>query len=124
MSAESISVIRIRDVLMVTMPSDPDDATVSALQDRTLQAMEQHEAKGLILDLSKVKTFDSYFARTVAETAAMITLMGGDTIIAGMNPAVAIAATQLGLTLGATRTALTVDLALDMADRLKEDGAS
>ena len=41
-----------------------------------------------------------------------------------MNPAVAIAATQLGLTLGATRTALTVDLALDMADRLKEDGAS
>jgi len=124
MSAESISVIRIRDVLMVTMPSDPDDATVSALQDRTLQAMEQHEAKGLILDLSKVKIFDSYFARTVAETAAMITLMGGDTIIAGMNPAVAIAATQLGLTLGATRTALTVDLALDMADRLKEDGAS
>ena len=124
MSAESISVIRIRDVLMVTMPSDPDDATVSALQDRTLQAMEQHEAKGLILDLSKVKIFDSYFARTVAETAAMITLMGGDTIIAGMNPAVAIAATQLGLTLGATRTALTVDLALDMADRRKEDGAS
>ena len=124
MSAESISVIRIRDVLMVTMPSDPDEATVSALQDRTLQAMEQHEAKGLILDLSKVKIFDSYFARTVAETAAMITLMGGDTIIAGMNPAVAIAATQLGLTLGATRTALTVDLALDMADRRKEDGAS
>ena len=116
MSSESISVIKIRDVLMVTMPGDPDDATVSALQDRTLQAMEQHEVKSLILDLSKVETLDSYFARTVSETAKMVTLMGGQTIIAGMRPAVAITATQLGLTLGATRTALNIERALDMSD--------
>ena len=115
MGQESISVIKVRDVLMVTMPADPDDATVSALQERTLKAMEQHEVKGLVLDLSKVDTLDSYFARTVAETALMVTLMGGETFIAGMRPAVAITATQLGVTLGTTRTALNVDRALDMA---------
>jgi rsbT antagonist protein RsbS len=115
MNSESISVIKVHDVLMVTMPSDPDDATVAALQDRTLQAMEQHEVKGLILDLSKVEILDSYFAKTVSETAQMVTLMGGETIISGMRPPVAITVTQLGLTLGATRTALNVERALEMS---------
>jgi len=114
MGNESISVIRIRDVLLVTMPADPDDATVAALQERTLEAMDQNDVHGLVLDLSKVEILDSYFARTVAETAQMVGLMGGETIIAGMRPAVAITATELGVTLGKTRTALTIDRALDM----------
>jgi rsbT antagonist protein RsbS len=112
---EGIAVLKVRDVLLVTMPADPDDATVSALQSRTLDALEQHNVKGLILDLSKVEILDSYFARTVAETAKMVTLMGGETLIAGMRPSVAITATELNVTLGATRTVLTLDRALDMA---------
>jgi rsbT antagonist protein RsbS len=116
MSNESISVIKIGDVLLVTMPADPDDATVGALQEQTLTAMDQQEVRGLILDLSKVEILDSYFARTVAETAQMVGLMGGDTIIAGMRPAVAITATELGVTLGRTTTALTVERALDLAN--------
>jgi len=114
MNRETITVIRVRGLLMVTMPADPDDTTISALQDRTLEAMQEFEAKGLILDLSKVDTLDSYFARTVTETGKMVNLMGGETIIAGMRPAVAITATQLGLNLGVTRTALGVDEALDL----------
>jgi rsbT antagonist protein RsbS len=113
MAAESISVVKVRDVLMVTMPADPDDASVSALQMRVLQMMEQCEATGLVLDISAVETLDSFFARTVAETAQMAALMGGRTVIAGMRPSVAITATQLGLTLGSTTTALDVDRALD-----------
>ena len=69
----------------------------------------------MILDLSKVEILDSYFARTVAETAQMVGLMGGETVIAGMRPAVAITATELGVTLGRTRTALTVERALELA---------
>jgi len=114
MSEETISVIKIRDILMVSMPSDPDDPTVAALQEKALKAMERYQAKGLVLDISKVDTLDSYFARILAETTKMISLMGGKTIIAGMQPAVAITATQLGLTLGKVGTALNVDRALDM----------
>ncbi|PYV95674.1 MAG: anti-anti-sigma factor [Acidobacteria bacterium] len=118
--SDDISVLRVRDVLLVTMPADPDDATVSALQTRTLDAMEQHDVKGLILDLSRVEILDSYFARTVAETAKMVTLMGGETFIAGMRPSVAITATELGVTLGATRTVLNVNAALDAVPRLSQ----
>ena len=110
----NISVIRVRDLLMVTMPPDPDDLTISALQEKVLAAMELHEAKGVVLDISSVETLDSFFARTVAETAQMVGLMGGRTIIAGMQPAVAVTATQIGLNMGKIETALSVDRALDM----------
>ena len=114
MAADGISVVKVRDVLMVTVPRDPDDETVSALQERVLQAMERYEPRGLVLDISTVETLDSFFARTVAETADMVALMGGRTVIAGMQPSVAITVTQLGLTLGSTAAALDVDRALDM----------
>jgi len=113
MAEEGISVVKVRDVLMVTMPADPDDASVSALQMKVLEMMEQYEATGLVLDISAVETLDSFFARTVTETAQMAALMGGRTVIAGMRPSVAITATQLGLTLGRAMTALDVDRALD-----------
>jgi len=116
MSATSITIVKVRDVLMVTMPPDPDDATISALQENALQGMELHQARRLILDITAVDTVDSFFARTVSETAQMVALMGGRTIIAGMRPAVAITATQLGLSLRQVETALSVERALDMAE--------
>ncbi len=114
MAVEKISVVRVRDVLMVTVPADPDDSTVSALQEQVLDAMQRYDPKGLVLDISAVETLDSFFARTVAETAQMVALMGGRTVFAGMRPSVAITATQLGLTFGTALTALDVDRALDM----------
>ena len=118
MASESISVIKLRDLLLVTVPPDPDDETVSALQEQVLRAMAQHEAKGLVLDISTVQTLDSFFARTVAETVQMVALMGGRTVLAGMRANVAVTATQLGLTVGKTLTALDVDQALDMLNAM------
>jgi rsbT antagonist protein RsbS len=114
MANERISVIKVRDVLMVTMPADPDDSTITALQEEVLHAMERFDTRGLILDISAVETLDSFFARTVVETTRMVELMGGQTVIAGMRPSVAITATQLGFTFGNVRTALDVDYALDL----------
>ena len=114
MTEESLSIIKVRDVLMVTMPADPDDATISALQERVLLAMERSPARGVVLDVSAVESLDSFFARMIAETTRMVGLMGGPTVLTGMRPSVAITMTQLGLTLGKTRTALSVDRAFDI----------
>jgi len=113
MGPETLSVIKIKEILVVTLPSDPDDSTVAALQEKVLVEMERHQAKGVVLDVSAVETLDSFFARTVTETAQMIGVMGGRTIVVGMRPAVAITTTQIGLALGSIETALTVDRALD-----------
>ncbi|HQT93988.1 MAG TPA: STAS domain-containing protein [Thermoanaerobaculaceae bacterium] len=116
MSGESISVIKLRGLLLVTVPPDPDDTTVSALQEKVLQAMVQHESSGLVLDISTVQTLDSFFARTVVETVQMVALMGGRTVLAGMRANVAVTVTQLGLNMGNALTALDVDRAIDLLD--------
>ena len=114
MAKESISVVKLRDLLLVTVPPEPDDETIAALQEQVLQAMARYEARGLVLDISTVQTLDSFFARTVAETVQMVALMGGRTVLAGMCASVAVTATQLGLTVGNALTALDVDRALDL----------
>ncbi|HXT37712.1 MAG TPA: STAS domain-containing protein [Chloroflexota bacterium] len=118
---ERISVIRLRGVLLITMPANPDDSTVTVLQEHALKVMEASSDRGVILDISAVETLDSFFARTVVETAAMVSLMGGETVIVGMRPSVAITASQLGFTLGNVLTALDLDRALDLlADPSRE----
>jgi rsbT antagonist protein RsbS len=114
MAIENISVIKLRDLLLVTVPPDPDDRTISVLQERVLETMERHECRGLVLDISTVQTLDSFFARTIAETVQMVALMGCETVLAGMQASVAVTATQLGLTMGNALTALDVDRALDL----------
>jgi rsbT antagonist protein RsbS len=123
MPTESISIIKLRDLLLVTVPPDPDDETISALQEKVLQAMARYETKGLVLDISMVQTLDSFFARTVAETVQMVALMGGRTVLAGMRASVAVTATQLGLTVGNALTALDADRALDLLNA-KPSGAN
>ena len=114
MTEESLSIIKIRDILMVTVPADPDDATISVLQERVLLAMERSSARGVVLDVSAVESLDSFFARMISETTRMVSMMGGRTVLTGMQPSVAITMTQLGLTLGKTRTALSVDRAFEI----------
>jgi len=114
MAAENISVMKLRGLLLVTVPPDPDDETISALQEKILKMMDVTEAKGLVLDISTVRTLDSFFARTVVETVQMVSLMGGRTVLAGMQAGVAVTTTQLGLTLGKAETALDVDRAFEL----------
>lgn len=117
MSVEALSVLRVRNVLLVTVPPDPDDETINRLQEKVLASMESKEARGLIMDISTVESLDSFFARTILETAQMVALMGGRTIIAGMQSTVAITATQLGLNLGSLDAARDVDRALDLIEK-------
>ncbi len=124
MRHSNISVVRLRDVLLVTVPADPDDDTVTELQVQVLQAMAKTDAQGLILDISTVETLDSFFARTITETVQMVALMGGITVLCGMRSSVAVTSTQLGLTLGGTLTALDVTrglvmLSVALSDRRK-----
>lgn len=122
MAFEGISVIKLRDLLLVTVPPDPDDRTVSELQERVLNAMARYECRGLVLDISTVQTLDSFFARTIADTVQMVGLMGGRTVLAGMRASVAVTATQLGLTMGKALTALDVDRAFDVLDSPPPEG--
>lgn len=122
MTRDNISVIRLKDILLVTVPPEPDDETVSAFQEKVLDVMASNEPRGLVLDISTVQTLDSFFARTLMETVQMAALMGTPTVIAGMRPDVAITATLLGLSFGKTLTARDMDSAFDLiVEKTAED---
>ena len=114
MDSEKISVVKVRDILLVTIPRELSDRMLTEFQENVLNSMERFNSRAVILDISAVDTVDSFFARTVAETAKMVAVMGGLTVVAGMSPSVAITATQLGITFEGIKTALNVDLALDL----------
>jgi rsbT antagonist protein RsbS len=52
---------------------------------------------------------DSYASRTLREIAQMIRLRGAETVIVGIQPEVAFAMVQLGLTLEGVATALDLE---------------
>ena len=113
MAEREVSIIKVRNVLLATIPSSPSDRTIDSLQDSILTRMAEVHPQGVIMDISLVDIVDSFFARTIEETAEMISLMGGKTIVAGIQPAVAVTAMELGLRFGQVETALNVERALD-----------
>lgn len=114
MVQNSANVVRIYDVLLGTFPDNPKDETIDELQETILDAMETSQPEGVVLDVSGVELMDSFFAQQIADTAQLIELMGGTTVIAGMRPEVAITAAELGYGLEALETARTTDQALDI----------
>ena len=113
-----ISVIKVRNLLIATVPPDPDDSTLLQLQETALDAMIRYQSKGVILDLSLVDTMDSFFAKSITDFTSMVKLAGGRIIIAGLNPSVAITVMQLGLFkyLDKITSTLSVDLAINKMD--------
>jgi rsbT antagonist protein RsbS len=112
--SESTSVTRVFDVLIARFPGQPTDRAVDDLQQEVLAAMDEDPPRGVVLDISAVATLDSFFARVISETAGMVSLMGGEAIVVGTRPSVAITAAELGFDLADVETARTTDHALSM----------
>lgn len=112
-----LSLMRVGENLIASLPPHPSDSTIDELQERVLTRINQTDAdriNGVILDVESVQTVDSFFARTIVETAKMVELMGVRPILVGISPPIAITATELGFDLGNVDTALGTDTALDM----------
>src|SRR5437762_5607658 len=63
----------------------------------------------LIVDVTAMDVMDSFASRTLREIAHMIRLRGAETVIVGIQPEVAFAMVQLGLTLEDVATALDLE---------------
>lgn len=101
-------------VLIASFPGTPTDQAVDRLQEELLQQVDEKQPAGVILDISRVTTLDSFFARVISETASMVALMGGEVVVVGMRPSVAITAAELGYGFDDIETARDVDHALSV----------
>ncbi|MFJ4764904.1 STAS domain-containing protein [Streptomyces diastaticus] len=109
---ERVPVLQISDVLLVSIQVDLEDHTVLDLQDDLSKRIVDTGARGVVIDISALEIVDSFVGRMLATVAAMSRMLGAETVVVGMRPAVAITLVELGLTLGGVRTALNLEAGL------------
>src|SRR6202161_1521818 len=102
------------DFLLVTIQVDMHDRLAMALQDDLTRAISKTDARGVLIDISTLEIVDSFIGRMLGHIAAMSRILDAETVVVGMQPAVAITLVELGLTLPGIRTALNVERGMDM----------
>ncbi|MFN8593293.1 MAG: STAS domain-containing protein [Thermomicrobiales bacterium] len=113
-----VPVIRLRDTLIATVQEELYDRDALQLQEDLGRLLETGRASGVILDLSAVATLDSFLARLIGNIASMSRLLGANTVVVGIQPAVAVTLVEFGLHLPGVRTALDVEKGLALLDLL------
>jgi rsbT antagonist protein RsbS len=111
---EKIPILRMDQFLLVTIQVDMHDRLAMALQDDLTKAISETEARGVLIDISSLEIVDSFIGRMLANIAAMSRVLDADTVVVGMQPAVAITLVELGLSLPGVRTALNVDAGMSL----------
>jgi rsbT antagonist protein RsbS len=120
MPSGSIPILRIGPTLLATIQVDLHDTVVDSFQNDVLEEIERSGSSGLIIDISALESVDSYVARMLANTGKMAKLMGAETVIVGMRPAVAATLVRMGYFMPGIRTALNLQEGLELqAERLK-----
>lgn len=106
---ERIPILRMGVFLLVTIQVDMHDRLALQLQDDLTSRIVKDHARGVLLDISSLDVVDSFIGRMLANIAAMSRILDAETVVVGMQPAVAITLVELGMSLEGVRTALDVD---------------
>ncbi|CAD5952454.1 MULTISPECIES: STAS domain-containing protein [Streptomyces] len=118
---ERVPVLRIGDVLLVSIQVDLEDQTVLNLQEDLAEQIVSRAARGVVIDITAVEIVDSFVGRMLATIASISRLLDAETVVVGMRPAVAITLVELGLSLGGVRTALDLEKGLALLRRSAAD---
>ena len=111
---EKIPILKMGEFLLVTIQVDMHDRLAMALQDDLTEAISQTDARGVLIDISTLEIVDSFIGRMLSNIAAMSRVLDAETVVVGMQPAVAITLVELGLALPGVRTALNVDAGMEL----------
>ena len=79
------------------------------LENDLITMVQKNESKGVLIDISAVSIVDSFMGRIIGNIATMSKILDAETIVVGMQPAVAITLVELGLPLAGVHTALNVE---------------
>ena len=109
MTVERIPILKMGEFLLVTIQVDMHDRLALTLQDDLTAQIVKFRSHGVLIDISALEIVDSFIGRMLASIASMAHLLDAETVVVGMQPAVAITLVELGLPMRGIRTALDVE---------------
>lgn len=114
---ERIPILKMGPFLLVTIQVDLYDRLALNLENDLINMVSKTEAKGVLIDISTVNIVDSFMGRILGNIASMSRIMDAETVVVGMQPAVAITLVELGLTLQGVYTALNVEKGMELLQK-------
>lgn len=106
---DKIPILKMGPFLLVTIQVDLYDRLALNLEADLIETISKTGAKGVLIDISVVSIVDSFMGRIIGNIASMSKILDAETVVVGMQPAVAITLIELGLPLTGVHTALNVD---------------
>jgi len=114
----AVPILKQGDYLIATVQTALSDRDLGDLRDALVDRVGRFRSRGVIVDVTALDVMDSYAARTLRDLAHMARLRGARTVIVGIQPEVAFAMVQLGLTLDEIATALDLEEGLSYLDEM------
>ena len=114
---DRIPILRMGSFLLVTIQIDLYDRLATNLESDLVQMVNKTEAKGVLIDISALSIVDSFMGRILGNIGSMSKIMDAETVVVGMQPAVAITLIELGLELKGVHTALNVEKGMELLTR-------
>jgi rsbT antagonist protein RsbS len=111
---DKIPILRLAEFLLVTIQVDFHDRLAEHLEADLIRMVKKTSALGILIDISSVSIVDSFMGRILGNIAMMARVMGAETVIVGMQPAVAITLVELGLPLNGLSCELNVDRGMEL----------
>jgi rsbT antagonist protein RsbS len=115
--SESIPILQIDDLLLVSIQVDMHDRLALQLQEDLTNRINDTGARGVLIDISSLEIVDSFIGRVLGNISAMARVLDAKTVVVGMQPAVAITLVELGLSLDGVHTALNVSKGMALLRR-------
>src|SRR4051795_5308988 len=115
---ERIPILRMGQFLLVTIQVDMHDRLAVQLQDDLTEKISECSSRGVLIDISSLEIVDSFIGRMLANISAMARILDAQTVLVGMQPAVAITLVELGMSMPGVRTALNVEAGMDLLREL------
>jgi rsbT antagonist protein RsbS len=112
-----VPILKQGNYMIASIQSALTDADLTQLRDALVARVGRFRSRGVIVDVTALDVMDSFAVRTISSLAQMIKLRGAETVIVGIQPEVAFAMVQLGLTLSSVATALDLEEGLSFLDR-------
>lgn len=111
---ERIPILRMGQFLIVSIQVDMHDRLALTLQSDLAARISETGVHGVLLDISSLEIVDSFIGRMISNIAGTSRVLDAETVVVGIQPAVAITLVELGLSLPGVRTALNIDKGMAM----------